>query len=59
LPQRDSAGQQRIAAQNKSEEKRETSKFRHERVTSPSRLSQRRTGNGNVSSLMTFDGPQK
>jgi len=49
LPQRDSAGDQSIAAQNKSEEKRKTSKFRHERVTNPSRLSQRRTGDGNGS----------
>jgi hypothetical protein len=47
LSQRDPAGQQSVAAQNKSKQKRKTSKFRHEKVTSPSRLSQRQTGNGN------------
>jgi hypothetical protein len=47
LPQRDSAGHQCVAAQNKSKEERKTSKFRHEKVTNPSRLSQRQTGNGN------------
>src|SRR3984885_8045339 len=48
LPQCYSAGQQRVAAQNKSKEERKTSEFRHEKVTSPSRLSQRRTRNGNA-----------
>src|SRR5271154_2739856 len=46
LPQRDSTGQQRVAAQSKSEEESKTSKFRHEKVTNPSRLSQRQTVNG-------------
>jgi hypothetical protein len=53
LPQCYSAGQQRVAAQNKSKEERKTSEFRHEKVTSPSRLSQRQIGNGNAGQGIT------